>query len=313
MAIGLILMNGCGDSPPDLPSPVRNTGSLSISASLQYALDSVYVPAEIGVVFSGASLGLSPNPCVITDLQVAPYTVQVYFPFRDRTIEPEPKLFEVVFNQTTTAEFNIRTGTVVILSRIDVAPDSIVTPDSVGVIFDDETLGLQPNPLTLSYIPEGRHSVATFGTFDGRDYIGPERAVEVVFNQISEVQVPLVAGGVVMVSALYEGSALDSLGVKLDGVDYGLDIAPRAITNVPAGFHRLVAYGVDDTTNLEDWREDVEVALAETTEVELELIAVAPFVGMHAPNIDCIDIDGNEYSLMEHWGEVIYFYFFEST
>ena len=312
LAIGFILIDGCGEQPTDPPSNVPNTGSMSISASLQYTPDSTYVPAGISVVFSGASLGLKSNPYIINDLQVAPYTVQIYFPFRDQTIEPEPKLFEVVFNRTTAAEFNIRTGTVVVLSRIDAAPDSVITPDSVSVIFDDETLGLQPNPLTLSYIPEGGHTIATFGTFDSRDYIGPERTVEVVFNQITDVHVPLVAGGVVMVSALYEGSALDSLGVKLDGVDYGLDATPRAITNVPAGLHRLAVYSVDDTTNLEDWRENVEVALAETIAVELELIAVAPFVGSHAPNIDCIDIDGNEHSLMEHWGEVIYFYFFES-
>ena len=73
----------------------------------------------------------------------------------------------------------------------------------------------------------------------------------------------------------------------------------------------MVVWTAIDTTNLEGWMQDVEVTIAETTEVNIEMEPIAPYEGVHAPDLNCTDIFGNSHSLSDHWGEVIYMYFFE--
>jgi len=227
----LLILFSCGDSPPDLPTPVPNVGTLVIEGYIQPAPGFIFCPISIGIVLDDDSLGFHVNPYTMADIQVGFYSVRIYF------FQPDE--------------------------------DEIVS--------------------------------------------GRARSVEVRFADTTDIQIRMAAGGVVVVSADYEGMTRDSLGVRLDGIDLGINTAPRVIPNISDGMHKLVAYWTDDTTSLEAWDGDVEVVPAETTSVSLTLQAVAPFVGSHAPNIDCIDIDGNSYSLFDHWGEVIYLYFFEHT
>ncbi len=205
------------------------------------------------------------------------------------------------------------TGTIVVTGYVQPAPDSTVYTDSIGVILDVDSLGFHVNPCTIDNIPVGFHDIKVYFFLSGEMVSGSARSVEVRFAGTSDIRIRMAAGGVVVVSADYEDQTRDSLGVRLDGADLGIDIAPRVIPDISEGLHKLVAYSTDDTTNLEAWQGDVEVVRAETTSVNLTLQAVAPFVGSHAPNIDCIDIDGVSYSLFDHWGEVIYLYFFEHT
>ena len=205
------------------------------------------------------------------------------------------------------------TGTIVVTGYVQPAPDSTFYTDSIGVILDGDSLGFYVNPCTIDNIPVGFHVIKVYFFLSGEMVSGCARSVEVIFAETTDIRIRMAAGGVVVINADYEGQTRDSLGVGLDGADLGIDIAPRIIPNISEGLHKLVAYSTDDTTNLEAWQGDVEVVRAETTRVELTLQAVAPFVGSHAPNIDCIDIDGNSYSLFDHWGEVIYLYFFEHT
>ena len=291
LILGILLINGCGEAPPDLPHNVPNIGAISISGSLQYKPDSVYIPDEIAIVFNGEYLGYLENPYILQDVLVKGHLIKIYFPFRERLIRTTEMQIEVVFEDTVEADFDTRTGAISILNVIEVSPDSSFTPDSIYIVFDEDTLGYHPNPVTINYVPEGEHAISTYGNINSRDYLGPEQVVDVFFNQISEVHLTLAAGGIVIVTAFYDGAPFAELGVRLDGVDYGTEAQPRAISNIPAGLHRLVAYGLVDTTKLEAWQGDVEVALAETTEVDLELQVVNPFVGSHAPNIDCIDIE----------------------
>ncbi|NQT33940.1 hypothetical protein HQ587_02025 [bacterium] len=205
------------------------------------------------------------------------------------------------------------TGSIVVTGYVQPAPDSTVYTDSIGVILDGDSLGFHVNPCTIDNIPVGFHDIKVYFFLSGEIVSGRARSIEVLFAGTADVRIRMAAGGVVVVSADYDGQTQDSLGVRLDGTDLGIDIAPRVIPNISEGLHKLVAYSTDDTTNLEAWQGDVEVVRAETTKIDLTLQMVAPFVGSHAPNIDCIDIDGNSYSLFDHWGEVIYLYFFEHT
>ncbi len=315
LAVALVLLTlaGCGEVPPDMPTPVPNVGRIVISGSLQYHPDSTFYPDSIGVVLDDDSLGFHDNPYAIDDIQVGVHAVRVYLDFAGRIISGTERDVEVIFNETTDVGFNIMTGGMEVLSVLELSADSTMIPDSAGVILDGDSLGFQANPAILTYIPKGTHTVSTYVVFDGRDYLGPARGITVNFAEVTDVRIPMVAGGVIAVNADYDGSGLDSLGIQLDGVDLGVDIAPRIISNIDAGVHKLVAYALIDTVRLEAWRAGVDVALAETTSVDMTLQAVAPFVGSHAPNIECVDIDGNGYSLFDHWGEVIYLYFFEHT
>ncbi len=204
-------------------------------------------------------------------------------------------------------------GTIVIAGYIQPAPDSTVYPDSIGIVLDEDSLDFHDNPYTIDNIQVGFYYVRIYFFQPDEIVSGRARSVEVRFADTTDIQIRMAAGGVVVVSADYEEQTRDSLGVRLDGIDLGIDTTPRVIPNISDGTHKLVAYCTDDTTSLEAWAGDVEVVPAETTSVDLTLQAVAPLVGSHAPNIDCIDIDGNSYSLFDHWGEVTYLYFFEHT
>ena len=309
----LIIIDGCGDPPSEMPSPVQNVGSLEITGSIRISPDTIRIPDPIYISLDGEYLGSFANHHMVDGVSVGVHVIDVSFDFRDEHVNSPQDTVEVRFNEVTAVEITVKTGGVDLLHSIEISPDSSFQPDSVGIIWDGDSLGYQPNPFSRLYVPEGDHEIAAYCRFEERDFIIPARTVSVTYNRITEWNLVMSAGGVLIVNATFNDQQIEEFGVILDGLDLGIGESPRVIPNISEGLHKLVVHSEIDTTQLEDWKQNLEVTLAETTRVELTLQVVAPFVGSHAPNIDCIDIDGNSYNLFDHWGEVIYLYFFEHT
>jgi len=179
-------------------------------------------------------------------------------------------------------------------------------------------LGYLVNPGTIAFVPEGDHRLATYLNHDGVDFIGTEQDVTVTFAEVTEIEYQLVTGGAISITAAFNENILSEYGLKLNGTSYGVDAGPRTIGNIAEGRHKLVIWydqinAPGDTTFIEGWQRNVRVELAETTFVYIEMQVVAPDSGFHAPDLECVDIDGNKHILSDHWGKVIYLYFFEYT
>ncbi|MDP8238685.1 MAG: hypothetical protein P9X24_06325 [Candidatus Hatepunaea meridiana] len=312
-ALLVVALTGCGDAPSELPIPVENAGLIIISGSIQAAPDETITPDSIGIILAGEDLGYNSNPFTINDVLTGFYPILVYFSLESKTIHGSVVYTTVRFNEVSEVNVELKTGTIVVLSEIEITSDNSVTPETIGIILDGDSLGVRLNPDTLTYIPEGVHQISTYGLYDGKNYLGPERDVDVLFNQITDVNYSMFAGGILVINAGYDGQPLTEFGLKLDGNDLGVDVSPRILPNVDEGLHKLVVWTTVDEIDYEGWQCNIEVTLAETTRVDFEMQVVAPDSGFHAPDIDCIDIDGNSHSLSDHWGEVVYLYFFEYT
>jgi len=203
-----------------------------------------------------------------------------------------------------------KTGSIAVHSRIELDDDFTAVPDEAGIILDGDTLGYLANPDTLWGILAGTHDIAGYIRHEDTDLIGPAQRVQVNFKEISHVEIVLTNAGLIIITAERGGEPLDSLNVSLNGVDQGRSTNPFSMA-VAAGLYNVVARDSDDTTHYEGWERDIEVLAAETTEVDIEMQMVGVWVDVHAPDINTIDIDGSSYNLSDHWGEVIYLYFFE--
>ncbi len=156
-------------------------------------------------------------------------------------------------------------GTIVIAGYIQPDPDSTIYTDSIGIVLDDDSLGFHVNPYIIDDIQVGLYNIRIYYLLSGETLSGRARSVEVLFDDTTDIQIRMAAGGVVVVSADYEDQTRDSLGVRLDGIDMGIDTAPRTIPNISDGMHKLVAYWTDDTTSLESRADDVEVVPSDKT------------------------------------------------
>ncbi len=304
---------GCGDQPPDLPSPVPNTGIISIYSEISFSEDSTFEPEMMKVFIDGDDYGYVTNPCTIEDVPAGVHQTRVWIEYEDRIVKSDLTDVEAAFGETSAASISIRVGSIAIAGEIEMAPDSIVAPDSIGVIIDGDSLGYFNNPDTIGVIPEGEHSLSTFTTYDGKEYLGQAKTVQVAFNNISDARFALTAGGVILLSINWEQASVEEFSVDLDFTRMDTGPNPRTITNVEAGVHDLKVSAVKDTFDLEGWAKNIEVALAETSYVEIDVVHVCPCEGFHAPDIVAEDLDGNLRRLSDHWGEVIYLYFFEHT
>jgi len=204
------------------------------------------------------------------------------------------------------------TGAIVLSNWIEISPDSNIFPDSVEVYLNGLSHGWHPNPDTLWDIEQGSYTLKSYCRYNDQIYGSPIRDVFVEFDALVEVSLTLISTGVLKINVTSGDARIDSFGVKLDGDTVGLGWNPFYI-DVPEGIHKLVVFSQIDTLRREGWLQDVQVTAAETTEVEIEVVPVSPLEGVHALDIDCVDLDGIRYSLSDHWGEVIYLYFFEHT
>ncbi|MBT7788246.1 MAG: hypothetical protein HN757_05140 [Calditrichaeota bacterium] len=315
----LLLLMSCGDSPTDPPDTILSTGSIEISSSVETnATDGVeaglglVVPSQ-GIILDGEDLGFKPNPIVLNDIMSGPHRIETYFSLAERIVDGPSQTVEVTYKNTMSVQIVVNVGVISIRNFINIDGGEQVEPESIGVILDGDSLGFLTNPVTLHMIPEGSHDIATYVNYAGRDYVGPPRGVNVSLGETSAMNIEMVAGGVIIATARYNGQVVSELGLKLDGEISEISGSPKVITNVSSDDHVLVAWAMDDTTRLEGWDTEIEVATGETLYVQIDLQVVSPWVGMHAPDIYCSDIDGNSHSLSENWGKVIYVYYFSYT
>jgi hypothetical protein len=309
----LLLLMSCGDSPTDPPDTILSTGSLEINSIVKVSEMNSFIADQAGVILDGEDLGFQSNPVTLNDIMSGSHRVETYFRLEDRVLDGPSQTVEVTYQNTTQVDIVVNVGILSVRSFINVPDVGSVEPDSMGIILDGDSLGYFANPVLLEMIPEGNHQLATFISYDDRDYVGPAREISVDLGQISSTNIEMVAGGVIFVTARYDGQVLPELGIKLDGESTEITGSPKVITNVSSDAHRLVAFALDDTTRLEGWNTDIHVATGETLYVQIDLQIVSPWVGFHSPDIYCNDIDGNTYSLAEHWGKVIYVYYFSYT
>lgn len=313
LVLTLLLVSGCGDPPPDMPSPPENVGDVVISCSVKLSPDSIFYPNEIRVIIDGmASPGfVIGNPGTIRDVAVSFHWFDISFRVNDLVTAHHGFGAEVFFNQVTSFPLEFEAGTIELTGRID--PDSPAIPDSIGVLLDDDSLEYHGNPLTIPGILTGSHTIITYCVLDSAEYIGTAEDIAVTFDSVTDVNILLSTGGVVVVRATSSGADVDSFKVVLGGRDFGRTQGPRTFSNITPGLFRLEVWAEDDTTETLGWTPEIEVVASETTRVTLEMKPVSPFAGYYAPEIVVTDIDGNNYSLMDHWGAVIYLYFFEHT
>jgi len=188
-----------------------------------------------------------------------------------------------------------------------------ITPDSVWVVLNGDTLGLFPNPDTLTGIPEGTHTLRAYREYAGLTYQSVAHIFFVTWNTVTTVTVELTRSGVLIVSAVAGSVLPDSLLMKLDGDTLGWGANPYIASAVPMGEHKVVVSSVNSEQDWEGWKKGISVTAAETTRVNLAMDPVAPDSGWHAPDIAAMDLDGVNWSLSDHWGKVIFLYFFEHT
>ena len=188
-----------------------------------------------------------------------------------------------------------------------------IYPDSLGALLDDDSLGVLPNPALISEVPVGLHRIKTFASLLNQTYFSPVQTVFVEVDLTTTVNAQLTRTGVLIISATVDGIPVDSMGVKLDGDTIGMGVNPYSAERVTQGTHKLVVFASRNGGDWEGWLKEVQVTAAETTYVDVPMVAVGPDSGAHAPDLNCLDLDGGENSLSDHWGKVIYLYFFEHT
>jgi len=208
------------------------------------------------------------------------------------------------------------TGSISIDAEIDVDGNTI-QPDSINVVLDSDTLGTYPNPCTIEEVIEGNHTVATYYRSDELiTYTSPQQDVQVSYNQISAMSVRLTRAdlrGLISIIATVDQQIVDSVAIILDGTDLGWADNPRMIEDITEGLHKLTVMVHIDDRDWEGYALDIAVSADDTASVEPIMVEVSPFEGYHAPDLVVTDLDGERHILSDHWGEVIYLYFFEHT
>ncbi len=314
LVAALIFSAGCGDEPPEMPAPAPNIGSLEVSSSILLEPGLYFRPDSMTVLLNGEVQGIRSNPTLFEGLYAGPVRVRTLLKFRGEDFPSPVNRFEVLFGRTVKAAVDTKVGAVVVTSPVEFIPGRPEYPDSLGIVLDGDTLaGYHTNPDTLSLVVEGSHTIATFAVYQGQEFQGDPAPVTVAWGGMSNVTIELNSGGVMLVNAAYNSSPVAEFSLRLDGMDFGSAPGPRTIANVPAGTHRLTVYAFVDTCRIEGWASGLAVVRSETTYVDVDLQLVSPFEGFHAPSFDGEDVDGNKYCLAEHFGQVVFMYFFEST
>ncbi len=207
------------------------------------------------------------------------------------------------------------TGGIRIWGWIETATDSMLV-DSVGVVLDGDDIGYRPNPCLIDELAEGVYAVSTYARFENATYVAPVQTVLVSHGTTSEVRARMTRAdlrGWLAVVARAEGIEIDSFRLRIDNVDYGVGGNPRLIGEVPEGEHKVACASYRGDDLWEGFRYDVIVVAGDTAQAVVEVSSAAPLEGSHAPDLYCVDLGGEPHALSDHWGEVIYLYFFEHT
>ena len=204
-------------------------------------------------------------------------------------------------------------GAIYIDCEITTISDSTFTPEEIGVVLDGDSLGYFSNPATITDVLTGQHLLDVYAESNDIIYRSQARSIIIAFNSTVNVSISLTGTGLLTICGFINGSVADSVRLILDGIDHGTEVCPRSVPSVSSGYHDVKIMTKMDTLSYEGWICDLNVIAAETTEVDINMVNVLPFVDNHAPDITCIDAEGNMRSLFDHWGEVIFLYFFRST
>jgi len=205
------------------------------------------------------------------------------------------------------------TGSIYIECEITTSSDGTFMPEIIGVVLDGDSLGYFSNPAVINDVLTGQHLLDVFAESNDVIYRSQARSIVVVFESTVTVTIPLTGTGLLLISGFINGSVVDSVRLILNGIDLGTDSCPRSIPFISSGNHNIKIIANIDTLSYEGWMHDLIVIAAETTEVDIDMVNVLPFANNHAPDITCLDAEGNMRSLFRHWGEVIFLYFFRST
>ncbi|MBT3232165.1 MAG: hypothetical protein HN356_05060 [Calditrichaeota bacterium] len=203
-------------------------------------------------------------------------------------------------------------GAVTVNAIIEINPDSLVIPESVFILLDGDSIGERANPYTFK-TRVGEHLLSTFIENANGFYRSSDQRFEVSYDSIATVNTVMSSTGIVVVNSTIENHPTDSCSIHMDGVFFKTAYdQPFVMLSIPDGPHNISLATRVDTTEYQAWAE-VTVSAAETTYVDLDLQMVSAYLGNHAPEINCLDMNGDTKSLSNHWGEVIFLYFFGST
>ena len=205
------------------------------------------------------------------------------------------------------------TGDIIVSCELTTSDNQTVQPEFVEVVLDGDSLGLHENPVKLKYIEVGEHFISSFANVEGTFYRSSPQRLVVAYQSNSELMINLTSSGALCISGIAGNESVDSFYVELDGVKLGVINNSGVIPIVSEGPHKIKISFASDTLMYEGWESELEVIVAETTYAEIEMICVSPFEDCHAPDISCLDFDGNNRFLFDHWGEAIFLYFFKST
>jgi hypothetical protein len=205
-------------------------------------------------------------------------------------------------------------GSLLVSATIVTETDTLL-PDSVTVTLDGVRLGQIANGDSISGIPEGTHEVALSARLNFITYISSHRSVYVTANSVTWLNEALQRAdlrGSLLIRAERNGEIVDdSVYAWLDGEDLGSGPNPRLLTDLTEGIHRLTVG--NDSAAAQAWLSDAMVVASDTTDLELALSSISVEEGGHAPDVLGINTDGAPKMLSDHWGEVIFLYFFEYT
>jgi hypothetical protein len=208
------------------------------------------------------------------------------------------------------------TGSILIIGTIIAGTDTL-SPDSMEVFLDGNSLGWKPHTCDIHDITVGRHALYTSSNHNFVTYRSSVSSVLVEYGfetyYRSQMTPANLKGAILIDANISGGASVDSIDVVLDGVALGNGPNPRLLTDVLEGIHKATISSLHDTARFEGWIRDLQVTAEDTSTASVDLALVAPWVGMHAPDAFGKDLDDHDLALSDHWGKVVYLYFFEHT
>ncbi|MBC8465572.1 hypothetical protein H8D57_00955 [bacterium] len=315
MTFLLSCLIGCGEAPTNSPAAIIDEGSIEVKLSVETSSDNSFEPDSIGIFVDGLLLGDFPNPTVFREIRSGSHLVKCYFEYENLKLMSENDTNRVFYDSTSFSHFNIQVGSLVVTCLLNDANGDTISPDSVGVILDDDSLHTRKNPVNIAMLGVGDHTISTYTSLDSIFYISTTQNVSIEFDSISTLKLPIEVSSEVVITGFWDGGnrELPEFGLIFDDIDHGVVASPRIITGISAGNHSAMIWTKIDTFKLQGWMPEFEVEFGASTRIVIEATHVCPTVGFHAPDYTATDIDQMQHQLSDNWGKVIYLYFFRST
>ena len=187
------------------------------------------------------------------------------------------------------------TSSIQITGAIEVEGET-VDIDSIGVVLDGVDIGYLPNSSLIDDIPLGSYPLSTYYLYENVTYMSSIQTVTLSYGKIAEINAYLTRAdlrGWLSIHATIEGADADSFRIWIDGVNNGFGVNPRVISNIAEGSHKVgIARWLDDVL-WENCLFDVIIIANDTADIPvIDLSKVEPLVDSKAPDLYCIDIDG---------------------